>query len=525
MVFSSTKMDLSRHHRPILTAKRCRQSTLSEIYHSCVQDKNQNGPFCFLYKIIKYIEEVMSTVSQCELNRDIKRKIFDLLRSVVSETNMTNSSWLHTKHCNVGDDGGVEDYSIQTESEYLFDPVVELLQYPNSHLIYGKRWLSTMEGFLTVKTKQSHGIKKIQNFIEHFFEKSMNTDDEKDDVMMDYDSLSSVCSDLSTGDKKKRRNRMYQKEQATALSAINRVYKSYSVRFLSWWASVEAKLNNPIAMQQALSNSLRAVFGFKTSFRPGFSLATNYRFDTKQSVLSRDILKTIFDLVNDDERSTIFNSSDLEEICKAHKQYIEGCYFTTEQIDLINLVKDETFGVSKIITLKQPEIQDRTGKKQATTMFNQVSNGIKRMETEHLAQCLSQTQKFKRDESIALNSLVIFNATNKTTPSLPVSKSSLLPSIVFEGISEETMSDISDEVASDHKNNNVDNCFAQVNCYQKTTTIMMEEDLIDEETCDSFLNIQPSFMMDQSQVAIDMLRNENCYFVNQLNVLADNLGL
>ena len=67
-----------------------------EIYHSCVLDKEQNGPFCFLYKIVNYIRKIMDPVTKCELTKDIKQKIFDLLRSVIPETSRLDMTSLLT---------------------------------------------------------------------------------------------------------------------------------------------------------------------------------------------------------------------------------------------------------------------------------------------------------------------------------------------------------------------------------------------------------------------------------------------
>ena len=449
----------------------------------------------------------MDPVTECELTKDIKQKIFDLLRSVIPETSMTDSSWLHSKHsCNGGESPNIEQYLVH---DYLFSPVMEMHQYPNSHLIYGKRWLSIVEGFVKVKSRQSQDLKQLHNIIsnvETFLDQNVDNDD--DDDTFSVDSNLSVTSG-------KKKSRVYQKERATALSAVNRVYKSYSTRFLSWWSSVEMKLNNPIAMQQALSNSLRAVFGFKTSFRPGFSLATNFRFDTKQPVLSREILNTLFEIMNKGKRSIVVDT-ELEKICNDHKLYVEKCYNETEQIDLITLVNDpSTSGISKVVTLKQPQINDRTGKRQAN-IVDQESTNMKRIHTEHLTQCIFQTKKFKKDRSLALNSLVFGSASmvNESHCSSP------LPSVVSEDIEEKTVS--FDD--GNRESNSGDNAIVPVNCYQKTTTVILE-DLFDEEVTDSFLDAQKAFMMDQSQVAIDMLRHENFYFVNQLNVLANELGL
>ena len=483
---------------------------MREIYHSCVLDKERNGPFCFVYNIVNYIKKIMGNVSESDLNKDIKKKIFDLLRSVVPEADLINSSWLYSKHT---DESSNHRSPTIEEQQYVccddFGIASELIQYPDSHLIYAKRWLSIIEGFFRVKSRQSDDMLNLRSFINNF-ETFLNESDKNESDKNDDTNNPTTSTTATNGNK----NRVYQRERAAALSAVNRVQKSYSTRFLSWWSSVEAKLENPIMMQKALSDSLRAVFGFKTSFRPGFSPAINYRFDTKQQILTRDILNTLFMIVNEGE-SQRGPDNELKQICDDHKIFLDTCYNHTDEIEIGTLFDCE-LGINKIIIVPRPKIDDRTGKQQALKN----APDKKRLRADQLSQCLSQTKKFKKKETLQLNSLVFGPATVVNVPFSVVGGGETRGKEEEEEEKKCTAETEQSKVVKSPSSK--DNLTVQVNCYQKTTTITTDTLFDDESIIDSFLD--EDFMSNQSKVAIDLLQNENLFFVNSVNVLANELG-
>ena len=493
----------------ILSAYICR-----EIYHACVLDREHKGPFCFIYRIINYIKKVMRNAHRADLNANIKKKIFDLITSMeLEETDLTNSSWLFSKHTDETTNGRAvnsEDDEF-IEEQYLiqdFGLTKELLIHSNSHLIYAKRWLSIIESFLKVKRDQSKGMEKIQNFMESFQVYIDNPEAKDEDETCGIKVELPIATDDNI---KKRDNKIYQRERATALSAINRVQQSYITRFQSWWSTAENTLKNPIVMQTALRNGLMTVFGLKSALRPGFSLVTNYRFDTDQQVLTRPILNALYTITN--KRNAVSRVDDeLQQICDDFKVCMEWNYNHAEEITPQNVFgRRHELGINYVQIQNTFKSDERVSKNQALKR-NALEN--KRVREPDFDPELSQIKKIKRDLTLMLNSEIF-------------SRASVVNVVVPLTEEQETENDLKTETTTTESADN-EKCGSsanvQVNCYQETTRITTDE-CHDEEIIDNF--IDDKFISHQSKVAIDLLENENGkgYFVSQLNVLVNTLGL
>ena len=488
-----------------------REYVCREIYHSCKLDEERSGPFCFIHNVVQYVREVMESVTETDSERNKKQKIYDFLKSVIPENELAECKWLPSKHVDSKKKKKKKTSSV-SEQECKDG---ELFQYPNSHLVYSKRWISHIIGFLDtnqkIKTKRYTDFTNLQKLLSSkvLFETIINAssdfeyeDEEEND---EDDSMSVTSSDTTTSKKSKKKQsrdfKEFRKGRATALSAILRMHNSYSVRFQSWWITASTKIANVPIMLQTLSDSLRHVFGFKTSFRPGFKLNTNYRFETKTPVLSRFILNTVRDITGKQQPCP------MEKICADHKNYLNTLYKTTPVVKIFdNFFK----GCSQIILMVQTDTSDRKGKRQA------VAGGKKRKGED----CLRIMKKFKMSETTGLNSMVFGDhitveeeeeEEEDDTPSTSAfCKNELTADVIVVEYAETSSQSVTPQELSldDQKP------FIQIDCDRQTTSAMLEDDTV----VDSVLDDQTDFMNDQSLEAIQMLQNSpknfNEFFAN-----------